>query len=699
MSRLLFIAAFILGAGAIVWISAIFIGTDILALLVTVVIGLAYAIGFVELSKYRLATASLSKALRDLNNDVTELDSWLNKLDASLQNSVRLRIESERAGLPAPVLTPYLVGLLVMLGLLGTFIGMVDTLQGAVFALEGSTELQAIREGLAAPINGLSLAFGTSVAGVAASAMLGLSSTLSRRDRMNATRLLDTKIGTVLRHFSLVHNRQQTYNAMQVQAAALPEVAAQLERVAANLAQMGDKLGEQLIANQNEFHQAAAKTYIDLAASVDTSLTESLAKSGRQISESIKPLMVETMTAISDEAKTSQQHLTANAKQQLQVISENLEHTSIKVASAWKDGLDAQQLANTALIRELNDISKDTITTIEKSANSQQQLQHDSLGKMYVLASKQLEDTAKSISHELANISAAQQVAMAGSTTQLEETAKVIGNELSNISLAQQTTTTATIASFNTLSSGLSEQWQQTGNKMDQLAGTLTEELNILREDEDQRATAALARLASLETTFASHISNLGKELEQPMTRLIETASETPKAAAEVIEKLRIEISNNIERDNDLLAERKEMMEQLASLSSSLNAASTQQRNAVDQLVTTSTTMLSEVGIQFTAHVDGELGKISEVADQFASNAIEMASMGESFNTAVQLYSDSNAQLIEHLNQIEQSMDKANIRSEEQMGYYVAQAREIIDHSLLAQKEVVEKMRQLSSTS
>ena len=54
--------------------------------------------------------------------------------------------------LPAPVLTPYLVGLLVMLGLLGTFVGMVETLQGAVIALEGTTELQAIRAGLAAPI-------------------------------------------------------------------------------------------------------------------------------------------------------------------------------------------------------------------------------------------------------------------------------------------------------------------------------------------------------------------------------------------------------------------------------------------------------------------------------------------------------------------------------------------------------------------
>ena len=37
-----------------------------------------------------------------------------------------------------------------MLGLLGTFVGMVDTLRGAVSALEGTTELAAVRAGLAA---------------------------------------------------------------------------------------------------------------------------------------------------------------------------------------------------------------------------------------------------------------------------------------------------------------------------------------------------------------------------------------------------------------------------------------------------------------------------------------------------------------------------------------------------------------------
>lgn len=710
MSRLLFIAAFILGASAIVWTSSIFIGTDILALLVTLIIGLAYGIGFVELSKYRHATDSLNTALEELRDDITELGAWLGKLDGSLQNSVRLRIESERVALPAPVLTPYLVGLLVMLGLLGTFVGMVDTLQGAVFALEGSTELQAIREGLAAPINGLSLAFGTSVAGVAASAMLGLSSTLSRRDRMNATRLLDTKIGTVLRHFSLVYNRQQTYNAMQAQAEALPNVAAQLERVAASLAQMGDTLSEQLINNQNDFHQQVQSAYTELAASVDKSLTESLAESGRQVGESIKPLVVETIAEISKEAKNSQEHLTATAKQQLQAMSESLGKTSSEVATAWQDGLAAQQHANTALVSELSDVSKTTISAIEQSAQSQQQLQQQSIEKMNSAAAQQLEAVAKTISNELKDVSSAQQASMAGATAsfgilsaelseQFKQTTKTIGDELKDISTAQRLSIAGSMASFGVLSNELSEQWQQTGTKMDELASTLGKELSTLRDDEDKRASAALERLESLETTFASHISNLGKELEEPMTRLIQTASETPKAAAEVIEKLRVEISNNIERDNDLLAERKEMMEQLAILSTSLDAASAQQRDAVEQLVTTSTTMLSEVGTQFTGHVDGELNKISEVADQFAGSAIELSSLGESFGTAVQLYNESNTQLVEHLNRIEQSMDKANTRSEEQMGYYVAQAREIIDHSLLSQKEVFEKMRQLSEAS
>ena len=121
------------------------------------------------------------------------LADWLERVPAALRHAVRLRVEGERGALPGPALTPYLVGLLVMLGMLGTFLGMVVTFKGAVFALQGSTDVQAIRAALAEPIKGLSLSFGTSVAGVAASALLGLMSAIARRERLEVARLLDAK--------------------------------------------------------------------------------------------------------------------------------------------------------------------------------------------------------------------------------------------------------------------------------------------------------------------------------------------------------------------------------------------------------------------------------------------------------------------------------------------------------------------------
>ena len=82
-----------------------------------------------------------------------------------LRNAVRLRVEGERTALPAPVLTPYLVGLLVLLGMLGTLLGMMDTLRGTGLALQSATDMAAIRGSLASPVQGLAVAFGTSIAG------------------------------------------------------------------------------------------------------------------------------------------------------------------------------------------------------------------------------------------------------------------------------------------------------------------------------------------------------------------------------------------------------------------------------------------------------------------------------------------------------------------------------------------------------
>ena len=165
---------FLLGAGLLAWLALGFAGSSLLALAVTLVIALAYTVGALELWVFQRDTQRLRQALHAGDDEAMEFEDWLATLPSALRSAVARRIRGEPIALPGPLLTPYLTGLLVMLGLLGTFIGMMIALQGAVGALEGSTELAAIRAGLTAPIKGLSMAFGTSVGGVAASAVLGL---------------------------------------------------------------------------------------------------------------------------------------------------------------------------------------------------------------------------------------------------------------------------------------------------------------------------------------------------------------------------------------------------------------------------------------------------------------------------------------------------------------------------------------------
>ena len=146
--NLLNLAVFFTGLVAVCWIGAGYVGSNPLATAVTMVIGACYLAGALELHRYRQATSTLAHAVTDLSAAPTSLDDWLGRLHPSLRNATRLRIEGERVALPLPALTPYLVGLLVLLGMLGTLLGMLATLRGTGMALESATDLQAIRGSL-----------------------------------------------------------------------------------------------------------------------------------------------------------------------------------------------------------------------------------------------------------------------------------------------------------------------------------------------------------------------------------------------------------------------------------------------------------------------------------------------------------------------------------------------------------------------
>jgi len=705
MNRIFFPAAFSLGAMAVVWVAFGFFAANPLALLMTLVIGAVYGIGALELLKFRRATATLAHALAHIPDELPHLGDWLEKLDPSLQNAVRLRVEGERAGLPGPTLTPYLVGLLVMLGMLGTFLGMVLTLNGAVFALEGTTDLQAMRASLAAPIKGLGLAFGTSLAGVATSAMLGLISALVRRERLHAGQVLDGKIATVLRRFSLTHQRQETFKALQLQSQALPGVVNTLQTMMALMERQSQQLNERLLTNQDHFHGHIKGVYTELASSVDQSLKASLTTSARVAAETIKPLVEATMTGLTHEATQLHERMISTTQTQLGALStrvgdslnaftETFAQRSHALVTSVGESVAAAQAQQAAGNEQHMATWKQSLESI--AATLQREWQQ--AGAQTLAQQQQICTALEQTAHQMTAQAQAQDSRHDTLITRVGESLHAFGATFEERST---TLVSAVSASYAAL------QATQTTDHQAQLA-TWTQSLEsiaaTLQREWQQAGAQTLAQQQQICTTLEATAQQITEQAKTntnntlgEITRLLDAAAEAPRAAAEVIGQLRQELSSSMARDNAMLEERSRILETLSALLDAINHASAEQRITIDALVTSSEALMSRVGNQFTEKVDTEAARLSDSAAHVTSSAVEVGALSESFNFAVQLFNTSNEKLIANLQRIETAMDKSMARSDDQLAYYVAQAREIIDLSIMSQKEVFDDLRTLRS--
>lgn len=879
MNKSVMAAVFALGLAAVGWVGWGFVGTSPLALVMTLLIGAVYMLGAWELMQFRGATVSLAAALADAQQPQTHLGPWLDRLPASLRHPVRQRIEGERAVLPGPALTPYLVGLLVMLGMLGTFLGMVVTFKGAVFALETSSSLEGIRSALAEPIKGLGLSFGTSVAGVAASAMLGLLSAITRRERLMVVRQLDAHIPTVFRPFSASHRREEAFHALQAQALAMPLIAERLQGLVEGLERRSEKLADQLLVQQKDFHKEASAAYTQLADAVGASLHDSLGASARVAGETLRPVVEQAMAELAQESQRAHQRLTDATAAQMQGLSGQWEGTARQVSDIWTSALENHTRAQDRLITQLDGALQSVTESFEQRSGALQAALQDTvvqaqatqriaeeqrlagwtrsmegmaqtLGAQWervgahtveqqqgvchalenaaaqldkhLLAATQafeqrstalvtsLQDTvsesraaqkaadeerlagwresmegmARSLAAQWvhAGAQAAQQQqgvcqALEGAAAQLDSslqaatqafdarsgavlaslqdtvaqshTAQAAADQarlkgwhesldgaLQSLTAEWQRVSTQTLerqqavcealdAAVTGLTSRMSEQVAQTlggtarlmdqsealmrtrteaeaqwlqaqGDRMDALAGVWRNELAALRDAEAERGGAAVDRLEALQGAVAQHLATLGSALEAPLTRLLQTASDVPQAAAEVIAQLRREMTLLSERDNVALGERAAMMEQLGALLHSINEAAVQQRGAIESLVGTAASGLEQASAQFAQALHSQVGRADEVAAHVAASAVELSSLGEAFGHGVGLFTASNEKLMDSLQRIEGAIGQSLARSDEQLTYYVAQAREVIDLSIASQQGIVEDLRRLS---
>jgi len=713
--------AFLLGLLAIGWVGWGFVGSNWLALGMTVLIAAVYLFGALEIRRFRSASTGLAQALANIPQPLGSLADWLARVPAPLQNAVRQRIESGRGALPGLALTPYLIGLLVMLGMLGTFLGMVVTFKGAVFALEGSADLMAIRSALAAPIRGLGLSFGTSVAGVASSAMLGLMSAIARRERAEVARGLEQQTAGALRPFTAAQRQDNTFVALQRQADALPQVVTQLQALMDQVEQRHRQLDEQLSARQDQFHREAAAAYTGLGQSVAQSLSESLSASARAAGESIQPVVESAMAAIAQESTRLHERVSAAVQTQLTGLSTQFAATTGAVAEGWASALHNHARTSEQLVGGLGQALEQFNTSFEARAaqllaNVQQATAQQQSEQVQAEAQKlaswttALQGMASSLQAEWQQVGAhnlAQQQAVCQT---LEHTASTIQQSAAE----QATRSMADVARLLEKSEALvlarteaEALWaQQHGQRMDELAALWRSELSALRNEESThlqtlrseeatRGQAAVDRLSELQAAVTQHLATLGTSLEAPMSRLLETASEAPKAAAEVIGQLRQEMSRLTERDNLALQERTELVAHISSLLQNVQQTTSEQRAAIESLVASATTVLNQTGAQFAQTLGAQAGRADEQSAQLATSAAELAALGQAFQQGVERFSSTNQKLVEGLQRVEGAIGQHMARSDEQLAYYVAQAREVIDLSISAQQGIVEDMRSL----
>ena len=440
------------------------------------------------------------------------------------------------------------------------------------------------------------------------------------------------------------------------------------------------------MAGQEAFHAKTEATYTRLASSVEASLKASAAESANAVGAALRPAMEATMAGLARETASLHDTVTQAVQRQLDGLSTGLETTTGTMATIWNDALAEHRRSNEVLAQDLRSSLQRFTETFEQR----------SVGLLESV-SAHLDATAGSAANawnnalsrqEAANegLAARNQQALTVAAATFEEHAtslvRVVRQSHADVQAVLESRDQERLAtwteSFGAMASALSKNWEQTGEQV------------ATRQQEICDVLAETARDISAQTQ--AHASNTIAEI----SRLVEAASEAPKAAAEVVAELRQKLSDSMVRDTAMLEERTRLMATLDTLLDAVNHASTEQRLAVDALVATSADLLSRVSTRFTDHIEAETGRLGAVAAQVTGSAVEVASLGEVFGVAVQTFGESNELLMNHLQRIEAALDNSLSRSDEQLAYYVAQAREVIDLSVLSQKQIIEEMQQLA---
>lgn len=727
-------------------------GRDQIASLIVVTMGFVLLLGLGELLLRQRRAALLEHEVRQLPASPSE--ATVDGASPLLGSLLRARLE--QAALPSlgESITPYLTGLLVMLGLLGTLLGLFETVHGASHALRASADVSALRQSLSTPIAGLTRSFGCSAAGISASAMLGLALALVRRREGRALRAVHSYALGPLRVLAPVRRQARALEQLANQGLALPEAASALERVGAQLGELSTRL----VATQTAGVETQQRAFAELVGGLREELARAAAEAGSALHARVAPLVEQSLARAGD---TAQQQASAMAQAaQLQT-------------SAMADAARQQASAMAGATRQLTE-------QLANDADSRRQ----ELAREGQARSREAEQLIAALSAHMAEAEGARARTQQGELEVLTELASRTAREAEARERTLETRWSELLSHAEQSSRALREDEAQrmarldeltarVGSDLARLSGALDEQLARRSEQaarEDERSQAALQQLGDAAQSFEASIARQRGGIEQLVERLPQLFSDVAEASQRgshaALEGLTARTDERLERISETLAQELTRrlaseqahddralaaMERLDQSAQLLDRNIAQQRETLESFVGRAGTLIAELaeaarasaettlarladgaeeqamrwakleaelaegrleharGLeeQLTAHaerLEQSLGDAGAVVQQAAAiwkaSSAEMQAIAELFARSVERQREASDAWLESLGDIEASVERSGRHAAaDALADQLASTQEVFARQLQFQRELFEQLRTLRTSS
>jgi hypothetical protein len=323
-------------------------------------------------------------------------------------------------------------------------------------------------------------------------------------------------------------------------------------------------------------------------------------------------------------------------------------------------------------------ILRDTMQAIAAQTEATQMTVRDGVDNQLAALAEVREQAAQSV-HDTRALVASQASAVAAQDS---------------LRLALEATVRDAGGSLDTQAANATAMLQQVGEQLsahrEQLEQQWLAERTRFNEQQQARLEAQAESVQSALTAAMTTHAQLTVDTLRPIVE--STMAGLDSAVATV----RQEASEALQRDETLLQSQRELMTGLQATAGALAQDSAAYRSTLEVFAQQTATALDATALQFASTVGQEADRLAEVGGQFAAGAQGLTALGDALGSAVAQFDAVAQGLSATLQQLAQGMEEAAGRSDEQLAYYVAQAREVIDHSALAQQKLLDQLREIS---